>query len=491
MSEQPTEPMAADEPEPAATLTAREAATRLGVDERTVRRAIARGELPAAKRAGAYRIAPADLERYRGCRTGRGPEGTPTGVPAPADAGRRHLIALPARPLAAAAALPIAPNPLVGREDELAALVAALRDADVRLLTLTGPGGVGKTRLALAAAAEAADDFPDGIYFVNLAPVREPALVAPAIAQVLGVREAGAEPIATRLASVLRDQRLLLVLDNFEQVVEAGPVVARLLAAGPFLKALVTSRTRLRVSGERERPVEPLGLAGSGGRPSATRMSASAAVRLFVARVQALREEFALTDENAPAVAAICRRLDGLPLAIELAAARAKMMPPATLLAQLDRRLPLLTGGARDQPDRLRTMRDAIAWSHDLLTPAEQALLRRLAVFIGGLTLDAAEWVLGEDGADGSPTTRKRPATRRAMSCSRRSTNSPWSNWRRAARRRSPESVTPAGAWPLPSGPARGQRLRTPKVGSRRWSGNTPTSEPVLVVWPSAATGSG
>ena len=265
-------------------------------------------------------------------------------------------------------------------------------------MTLTGPGGVGKTRLALQVASDVSDGFPDGVFLVNLAPITAPSLVAPSIAQALGVaRQAMSRSPATR--AFLQDECLLLVLDNFEQVVEAAPLVPDLLTACPGLKCLVTSRVRLRLSAEHEYAVPPLGLADHGERLPMDDVAKSDAVRLFVERAQAVKQDFALTDQNAPAIAEICRRLDGLPLAIELAAARIKVLPPGALLARLDQRLPLLTGGGRDLPARQQTMRDAIAWSHDLLSPDEQRLFRRLAVLSGGCTLEAAEVVTNLDGA--------------------------------------------------------------------------------------------
>jgi predicted ATPase/DNA-binding CsgD family transcriptional regulator/transcriptional regulator with XRE-family HTH domain len=312
--------------------------------------------------------------------------------------------ALPPTAVGTTLALPIPVTSLVGRAREIAEIGGLLGRDGLRLLTLTGPGGVGKTRLAIEVGAQLAGDFPDGVAFVPLAPLVDPALVVPAIAQALGVRETAGRPLHEALRAYLGDRQMLVVLDNFEHLLTAASAVASFLTAGPHSTLLVTSRAPLHLSGEQEYPVAPLALPAASSETAAA-LGTSPAVALFVERAGAADPSFTLTDRNAAAVAELCRRLDGLPLAIELAAARVKLFTPHALLSRLTSRLWLLTGGARDLPDRQRTLRDAIAWSHDLLSPAEQELFRRLAVFAGGVDLEAAEAVLaGLGGASADAT---------------------------------------------------------------------------------------
>jgi predicted ATPase/class 3 adenylate cyclase len=297
--------------------------------------------------------------------------------------------------------LPSQPTALLGRERDVVTLVERLSHSEARLVTLTGPGGTGKTRLALQVADDLRARFPDGVYLVALASITDPGLVGPAVAQAIGVRDTGGRPLLDVLRAYLCDRSLLLVLDNFEQVLAAAPTVADLLAAGPCVRILATSREALRVRGEQEVAVPPLITPDPRQTASLDALARNPAVALFVERAGAVRSDFMLTDENAGAVAGICIRLDGLPLAIELAAARVRALAPDAILARLDRRLPLLVGGPRDAPARQRTLRDTIAWSYDLLDEAERRLFRRLAVFVGGWSLEAAEAVCGAAVAPG------------------------------------------------------------------------------------------
>ena len=384
-------------------LSAREAAGALGVNARTIRRAIARGDLAAIKHGRAFRITPEALVQYQRrrsaprsilatgissrSRVSRGPAATPP------------LLRLVKRQRELAFELPHPLTSFLGREREIAAVVATLTRPEIRLLTLIGTGGSGKTRFALQVAEDLAPRLADGAAFVSLAAAGHAGSVPAVVARALGVRENHHLPIADRLATVLYDRRMLLVLDNFEHVLASAPLVTDLLTACPGLTILVTSRVTLRLSGEHTIPVSPLTLPDWETVTTAATASASEAVKLFVARATAAQAGFVLTDENAGVVAELCRRLDGLPLAIELAAARVSVLPPRAQLSRIDRPLPLLTGGPRDVPHRLKTMRGSIAWSYDLLSADEQRLLRWLAVFAGGFTVEAAAAVAGS-GAD-------------------------------------------------------------------------------------------
>jgi predicted ATPase/class 3 adenylate cyclase len=292
--------------------------------------------------------------------------------------------------------LPAQPTPLIGRQAELAEIVKRLSSGEVRLLTLTGPGGMGKTRTALQAAAELIDQFEDGVYFVDLAPIRDPQSVPTAIAQTLGLRDTSDRPVLDQLKAELSQKTLLLLLDNFEQVTAAANIVAELLRESPRLKILVTSRESLRVRGEYILPLSPLALPDAPlQKLSAGHLARYEAAQLFIQRAQAVKPGFTVTDENAPMVAEICTRLDGLPLAIELAAARIRLFSPQALLERLDSRLNLLRGGARDLPARQQALRDTIGWSFEMLTAGEQRLFELLSIFSGGCTFEAAEAVAG------------------------------------------------------------------------------------------------
>lgn len=298
--------------------------------------------------------------------------------------------------------LPTPPGELIGRENERAQAAATLSQSPARLLTLYGPGGVGKTRLALAVAADLIGHFPDGVFFVPLDGIVDGGLFLSAISQSLELYTLPNETILPTLVGYMRDMQALIVLDNFEQITSAAPILAALMSQCPRLKALVTSRNLLNLRLEQEMEVQPLLLPRSGS-TALSSIKSSPIVELFVQRARLVKPDFALSEENAPTVAEICTRLDGLPLAVELAAARSKLLTPKALLARLKSGLRLLTGGAQDLPPRQQTLNNAIEWSYDLLTPGEQAIFRALSVFVGGCTLEAAEVVCQQAFSSESP----------------------------------------------------------------------------------------
>jgi predicted ATPase/transcriptional regulator with XRE-family HTH domain/Tfp pilus assembly protein PilF len=295
----------------------------------------------------------------------------------------------------------------VGREKEVKAACDLLLEPEVRLVCMTGPGGTGKTRLAQEVAVNLIDSFASGVYLVSLAEVNEPGMVLPAVARTFKLRESAGETLPTLLTAYLKSKRMLLLLDNFEQVARAAPALVELLAECPGLKMLVTSRTRLQVEAERVFPVPPLDMPDPARLPSAERLARYEAVRLFIERAHGARADFDIAAGNVQTIARICARLDGLPLALELAAARTRILPPDALLERLDSSLNILTSGPRHLPPRQQTLRNAIRWSYDLLSEEEQTLFRRLALFVGGTSLEAAERILeGDEGELQNPKSK-------------------------------------------------------------------------------------
>ncbi len=398
--------------------------------------------------------------------------------------------------------LPIPLTSFIGRSDELELALSLLRDPGRRLLTLTGPGGIGKTRLALEIAHRLAPEYPDGVTFVSLAEVARAFMVMSAIGSALGLRELERDTAPRAVAAALGRSTRLLVIDNFEHVLDAAPELTRLLSQCPHIKMLATSRSLLRVEGEQAIPVPPLMVPAPTTALTQNDWLQVPAIRLFVERARAVDPGYAWSAADMAQLAEICSRLDGLPLALELAATRVRHLTLTEIRDRLDERLPLLIDGSRDQPSRLQTMRNAIAWSHGLLSPAAQVLFRRLAVFQGGFSLDAAESVAAQLDAPDSATDPIRdrltplldaslllreidpvPAAR-ATGCWRRFGNTPVSNWRRATKpisramptrpisRISPSSSSSPISCPHPPTPSSASSSSEP-IWGRRWTGWT------------------
>ena len=376
----------------------------------------------------------------------------------------------------------------VGRERELRELRELLDRG--RLLTLTGPGGSGKTRLSLELAAEVKDGFPDGVYFVALAPVGRPDLVLSSIAQGIGLRDVGDRPLPDRLRSHLETARVLILLDNFEHLIAAAPVVTQILQGTVAPRIVVTSRAPLHVRGEQEYEVPPLRVPDPQWATPAA-VAGCESVRLFTERAQAVRPGFVLDESNAGAIAEISRRVDGLPLAVELAAARVKLLPPDSLLARLEHSLPVLVGGARDLPERQQTLRATIAWSYELLGSGARRLLAACSVFRGGISLKDAESVcaaaidLGLEVLDGleelvdQSLLRRLEATGdpRSGCCSWSASTRP-NGWPRCRSGPGLRRATPRRSWPWPKRPREGCAARTSWPGLTGSRPSTRTSAP-------------